>query len=211
MSGAVPTKRGGPQAALGALRRTEPLRTGRRDDQVPDDLDYQVPAGRDRSRPPAKPLPTSYSGITFRSRLEARWAIYFDAVGIDWEYEREAYDLADWNAGCYLPDFWLPQVSMWAEVKPDTFTEAEAKKCLALVEATGHGCLLLNGSPARRAYVAIECDAAAGAPIIRYALTARHLDEHRFYSTSPGDCVGHLRDIADGVTAARRAVFWEPR
>ena len=28
-----------------------------------------------------------YSGRTFRSRLEARWAVLFDLLGLDWDYE----------------------------------------------------------------------------------------------------------------------------
>jgi hypothetical protein len=55
-----------------------------------------------------KPIDTLYKGYLFRSRLEARWAKFFDALGIQWEYEKEGYDLGD--AGWYLPDFWLPQV-----------------------------------------------------------------------------------------------------
>lgn len=51
-------------------------------------------------------LPTSYAGVTFRSRLEARWAIVFDRLGIRWEYEHEGFEGA--YGECYLPDFWLP-------------------------------------------------------------------------------------------------------
>lgn len=44
-------------------------------------------------------FPTLYSGVNFRSRLEARWAIMFDLLGITWEYE-PAFPLAG-----YIPDF----------------------------------------------------------------------------------------------------------
>ena len=37
-----------------------------------------------------KSLPANYSGITIRSRLEARWAIFFDELDIDWVYEPKA-------------------------------------------------------------------------------------------------------------------------
>ena len=50
-------------------------------------------------------LPTFYAGTKFRSRLEARWAIFFDHCGIKWEYEPEGYLLEDGT--CYLPDFLL--------------------------------------------------------------------------------------------------------
>jgi len=45
---------------------------------------------------------------------------------IEWEYEKEGYNLGE--LGCYLPDFWLPQVNMWAEVKAKEFTPDEYKK-----------------------------------------------------------------------------------
>lgn len=60
-------------------------------------------------------IETRYKGYRFRSRLEAKWAVFFDALGIEWEYEKEGYDLGE--AGWYLPDFWLPSLDAWAEVK----------------------------------------------------------------------------------------------
>ena len=32
-------------------------------------------------------IPTTYKGIYFRSRLEAKWAFVFDQIGWPWEYE----------------------------------------------------------------------------------------------------------------------------
>jgi len=40
-----------------------------------------------------KPIETVYSDHLFRSRLEARWAVFFDYMGIKWVYEPEGYDL----------------------------------------------------------------------------------------------------------------------
>lgn len=34
-------------------------------------------------------IQTRYKGYHFRSRLEARWAVFFDTLGILWEYEKE--------------------------------------------------------------------------------------------------------------------------
>jgi hypothetical protein len=62
-------------------------------------------------------VPTRYAGCHFRSRLEARWAVFFDALGIRWEYEPEGYELP--NGEWYLPDFWLPAIEVWLEVKGD--------------------------------------------------------------------------------------------
>lgn len=45
-----------------------------------------------------KPLPSIYAGTYFRSRLEARWAAYFDMIGVTWQYEPESYDLNSGNS-----------------------------------------------------------------------------------------------------------------
>ena len=50
-----------------------------------------------------KAIETVYNGYRFRSRLEARWAVFFDAIGAKWEYEPEGYVLEDGTY--YLPDF----------------------------------------------------------------------------------------------------------
>lgn len=63
-----------------------------------------------------KAIETSYAGCHFRSRIEARWAVFFDTLGIEWHYEPQGYLIGD-NQATYLPDFWLPQMKIWAEVK----------------------------------------------------------------------------------------------
>lgn len=66
-----------------------------------------------------KAIETSYAGRRFRSRLEARWAVFFDRAGIDWQYEPEGYD--NKKGFRYLPDFYLPKVEegVFFEVKGD--------------------------------------------------------------------------------------------
>jgi hypothetical protein len=54
-----------------------------------------------------KSLPTPYRGIEFRSRLEARWAMFLDLLNVKWFYEYESFDL---DGLYYVPDFWLPEV-----------------------------------------------------------------------------------------------------
>lgn len=63
-----------------------------------------------------KAIETKYAGCRFRSRLEARWAVFFDAMGIEWEYEVEGF-LVGPQRRPYLPDFWLPGERVWVEVK----------------------------------------------------------------------------------------------
>ena len=68
-----------------------------------------------------KAIETVYNGYRFRSRLEARWAVFFDACGIKYQYEPEGFQLDDGTY--YLPDFYLPDVGLrarnglWVEVK----------------------------------------------------------------------------------------------
>lgn len=42
-----------------------------------------------------KSIDTSYKGYKFRSRLEARWDIFFDEIGLKWEYEPEGFEFGD--------------------------------------------------------------------------------------------------------------------
>jgi hypothetical protein len=67
-----------------------------------------------------KAIETQYKGYRFRSRLEARWAVFFDALGVALEYEPEGFELPSGER--YLPDFRikLPGApAMFVEVKPE--------------------------------------------------------------------------------------------
>jgi hypothetical protein len=61
-----------------------------------------------------KAIRTAYHGVDFRSRLEAKYAQFFDAHDIKWLYEVEGYDL---DGEYYIPDFWLPEIKTFFEVK----------------------------------------------------------------------------------------------
>lgn len=89
------------------------------------------------------PIVTKYAGYRFRSRLEARWAVFMDALGVAYDYEREGYPLSN---GYYLPDFWLPRQECWMEIKGATPTENEWRSCLFLAERTGYHTLLFAGN-----------------------------------------------------------------
>ena len=76
-----------------------------------------------------KAIETSYAGCRFRSRLEAKWAVFFDALGIKWQYEPQGYTVGpDHDQRAYLPDFWLPDQNLWVEVKGSISTHAELEK-----------------------------------------------------------------------------------
>ena len=81
-----------------------------------------------------KAIETEYNGYRFRSRLEARWAVFFDSMEIRYQYEPEGFEAA--GGLRYLPDFYLTDLEAYVEVKP--FEESrlpELKKCCELVRA----------------------------------------------------------------------------
>ena len=92
-----------------------------------------------------KAIETEYNGYRFRSRLEARWAVFFDALGIEYEYEKEGYDLGE--LGWYLPDFWLPKLEMFIEVKGQEPTEGEKEKIYKLSKDSGFEAYILTNLP----------------------------------------------------------------
>lgn len=91
-----------------------------------------------------KPIETQYKGYCFRSRLEARWAVFFDALGVPYEYEVEGYDLGE--TGWYLPDFYLPHQHAWVEVKGAEPTHQERQRCHALSVARQELVVLVSGN-----------------------------------------------------------------
>ena len=92
-----------------------------------------------------KPIETVYRGYRFRSRLEARWAVLFDTLRVQWEYEKEGFELE--GGVRYLPDFWLPELKMWVEVKGETCSEEDWCKVVQLRAASGNPVALVEGLP----------------------------------------------------------------
>ena len=78
-------------------------------------------------------IETTFNGYRFRSRLEARWAVFMSELGVNYEYEKEGFELAE--NSWYLPDFWLPEMASWLEIKGQQPTTDEQQKYekLALV------------------------------------------------------------------------------
>ena len=76
-------------------------------------------------------IPTTYKGIEFRSRLEAKWAFVFDQLGWSWEYE--PIDLKG-----YIPDFilTLPRAPMLVEIKP-ALARKELEAAIPKIENSG--------------------------------------------------------------------------
>src|SRR5258708_1039198 len=104
-------------------------------------------------RQPIKAIETHYNGYRFRSRLEAKGAVFFNAVGNDYRYEKDnAFNL---HAIWYLPDFKLNPYGcyIWVEVKGQVPTEEEEIKALRLCIADRHPVCILVGSPGLGSYI----------------------------------------------------------
>lgn len=108
-----------------------------------------------------KAIQTRYAGCHFRSRLEARWAVFFDHCGIEWQYEPEGFQhtMHD-RAYDWLPDFHLPATNTWVEVKgSDAQLRTDWHRLLCMIDwespipgvdgswGTDRGVLLLGAIP----------------------------------------------------------------
>lgn len=91
-------------------------------------------------------IETKYKGYRFRSRLEARWAVFFNHLNIEYQYEPEGYALP---SGWYLPDFFLPDIGggLWVEVKGGEPTKLEHRLLGELCTFTGHSVTFRVGEP----------------------------------------------------------------
>jgi hypothetical protein len=71
-----------------------------------------------------KAIETEYNSVKYRSKNEARWAVFLDCLGIDFEYEPQGYEMTDGDKTIkYLPDFFIPKSEMfdkdlYLEIKP---------------------------------------------------------------------------------------------
>lgn len=98
-----------------------------------------------------KAIETVYKGYKFRSRLEARWAIVFNELGVDFSYEPDGYDLGKF--GKYLPDFYLPDTmerfgpkkGVFVEIKPTA--EIDHDKYDAFSDLTREIIVVFTGAP----------------------------------------------------------------
>ena len=80
---------------------------------------------------------TRYNRVNFRSRLEAQWAVFWDELGVKWEYEPLTFKFSDGKQ--YIPDFWIVDLALWVEIKPNAKIAHEEKaelKCFQLAGET---------------------------------------------------------------------------
>lgn len=168
-----------------------------------------------------RPIETRYKGRRFRSRLEARWAVLFDAMGWPWEYEPQGYTDGTTH---YLPDFFLPVdrphiagSGLYFEAKPRDMPagfsiEQELLKWRLLTRATGRSLVVAFGQPGDAQFVLVDPD---GSGELGFFGSCPCCDGP-FTMVGGEDMDDHTRDviramvansIARGVDAARGARF----
>lgn len=187
------------QEELRDLKRIEPI-----------SLDQLVK--NQMKQPSITALPVWHKGYRFRSRLEGRWGVFFESIGIEFEYEPQGFKLE--NDVCYLPDFWLPVTRTYAEIKPSDPTAEEKRKCELTVMGTGGLFLILSGTPDFRSYPGVSRDAGelteATYSLDIHANFKAYFQEHRFWAF-PAPCTLEEEFCSDryreAVYAARGARF----
>lgn len=96
-----------------------------------------------------KAIETIYNGYRFRSRLEAKWAIFFDELKIRYQYELEGYELP--NGMRYLPDFYIESMNLFVEIKPsvDSISNEGIDKMISFSVEGRKNLLLITGQPTK--------------------------------------------------------------
>ncbi|MGZ4882162.1 MAG: hypothetical protein ACXV7G_14100 [Halobacteriota archaeon] len=64
----------------------------------------------------SRAMQTAFHGTRYKSRAEARWAVFFWTLQIPYEYEPEGF-VFDAEKVTYLPDFYLPEQDCFVEIK----------------------------------------------------------------------------------------------
>lgn len=137
-------------------------------------------------------IETSYAGCRFRSRLEARWAVFFDSLKVLWQYEPQGYTVGP-DATPYLPDFWLPEMELWVEVK-------------GVLDQAALETLIWAAGPA-----GLPMEPGGGAATSLFPWRQRVLLLGDVPAPDKVWLHSRLDSIADQVVALKRAAFWPTR
>ena len=164
-----------------------------------------------------KAITTVYRGYRFRIRLEARWAVFFDALGLQWRYEPEGFELIDGTR--YLPDFHLPtfEGGCYVEVKGCVgFDEAAFAKAIAFTDLGRQTVLCVWDLPAAVCYRLLKPADGGGWNDAEAYFSSKYLPGgrngwemrmfvHPGYGNEASDFAGPL--VESAVAAARGARF----
>jgi hypothetical protein len=87
---------------------------------------------------------TLYGDTCYRSTLEARWACFFGSLRIPYVYEKRP----GYRKLYYVPDFWLPTMRAWVEIKPTLalFDSKAREKANRLVRWDRQPLIILTGT-----------------------------------------------------------------
>lgn len=153
-----------------------------------------------------KAIETVYNGYKFRSRLEARWAVFFDNFGLHYEYEPEGFEGDGWR---YLPDFYLPSLRCYVEIKPYGVSSAEVAKCLDFAVQGDKNIIVILGTPSgcgRDGRFGANCnlgDASFHSFLLnsRRGLAWNEWHARELMLMAEDRDAGHARDVDDGQLA----------
>jgi len=166
--------------------------------------------------PKIAPIETRYRGYRFRSRLEARWAVFLDDLAIRWTYEPEGFDLGH---AWYLPDFWIrladklqrpyprglpPECGFWLEIKPTLPDAAALEKCAALCALTGHCVNLAAGNIGLDEFAVWKWHPRNSTPL-RSGQNCRDLDLYLLFQACPEEA--QWSDLESAYETARSERF----
>lgn len=91
-------------------------------------------------------IETEWNDWLFRSRTEARHAVFMDTLAVAFDYEPEGYDL---DGVWYLPDYFLRQQQAWLEIKGEYPNAEEMRKAKLLAYHSGQRVFISYGGITR--------------------------------------------------------------
>lgn len=92
-----------------------------------------------------KPVKTLYNGQRFHSRLAAKWAVYFDALEIQYEY---APQVSPRSSGVsYQPDFFLGDLKLYVAVRVSRMPLADLRSIVGFAVDEDNPLILIVGNP----------------------------------------------------------------
>jgi len=112
------------------------------------------------------PRPCEFGGNYYRSRLEAKWACWFVAWGLPYEYEPERFGPGKRG---YLPDFYLPTWRVYLEIKPAVLfgrQDASVSRAYRAADYMPAPLWIAFGEPLPRRYCIEVPDGSCGFPSV---------------------------------------------
>lgn len=152
-----------------------------------------------------KAIPAEYNGIQYKSRTEARWAIFFEISDIPARYEAEGYQT---EAGWYLPDFQMSATGepVFFEVKPALATEEEIVKCAALAYGVGGSSVFIAMGPPDQGVGIWRIFEETWRVGERYHFTRDVLGQVSYLSDSPREGATHIQIRKDAAKVNPRTI-----